>query len=102
MIYRYFSITVLLLILLLFVSPSPAGNQKPRVDNFTPLIADIQRQVLSGQDGMFTPATESELREWATIFQLFQSHSLDSCKMLLGKFNCTLVQLKDNQTGSFY
>lgn len=54
-----------------------------------------------GSDIYVVP-TEEQLRDWGKIFSYFRVRSLDSCNLLLGKYDYMLTQMKDPTTGSIY
>ncbi len=86
----------------LFVPGGEIFAQKSRPDNFNKFIDDIRIAMPQEHSGVYKIPTENDFREWGTIVFLFRMQMFDSCRVLLRKYNYTLLQLKDSKSGKVY
>ena len=88
--------------LILFLTPSLTLSQKTQPDNFNKFIQELVIQMPGTNSDIYSVPTESDLVEWNKVLSLFRSHSLDSCKYFLGRYNYELLSMKDASTGDIY
>gem|GEM_PF-2039347 len=99
---RYFTITTLYLFLYLLTSSTIVFGQRGRIDNFVPIIEEIQNDLLVLPTDGFVPPTEKAFHDFEAVLQLFKARSLDSCELILAKYHYSLTQLTDGRTGATY
>lgn len=93
---------VIYLCLFAHMSASISHSQKSNADSFGLLVQEILKHVPQHPGDGYVPPTENDLREWSTIHNLFVAKSVDSCRLLLARYNYSLLQVRDNVTGSMY
>ncbi len=88
--------------LLLTMSSLGGAGRPPKADPFRDLIQSIADHIPAAGSETYVVPTEDQLRDWARIFGYFRMRSLDSCNLLLARYDYMLTQLKDPVTGSVY
>ncbi len=99
---RYFNITKLYFFLSLFMLSTNVFAQRGRIDNFVPIIEEIQNDLLVLPTDGFVPPTEKAFQDFAAALRYFRAGSLDSCRLILGKHHYSLTELTDGKTGATY
>ncbi len=82
--------------------PTSLVGQKSHGDSFQGFIQILADNMPRANTGLYTSPAETDFSEWDKIIHLFRTRSLDSCRLMLTKYNYELIQIKDVQSGDHY
>ncbi len=82
--------------------PTTLLGQKSHGDGLQGFIQTLADNMPRANSGLYANPIETDFSEWDKIVYLFRTRSLDSCRLILTKYNYELIQIKDVQSGDNY